>query len=261
MASNVDEALHEFVTERYPELRRSAFLMCGDWALAEEQTQKSLARLVAESRRGRVYDRDAYVYSHLLTSFQGRKPRREHLYVAANPAPDTTPASSTASSPEKDTDPVLDTTPAAAHSDPRTDETPAAARADATPGETSADGRSGATSPAIPTAARADATPDAESPAAHADATPPATPVGAQADGPAAAVDPVQTILVLDALHKLSTRCRAVLILRHWEGFAVDETADMLGLPDDRVDAYDAAGLAALDYLLHAATEREPAAA
>ena len=73
--------------------------------------------------------------------------------------------------------------------------------------------------------------------------------------------DPVRTILVLDALHKLSLRCRAVLILRHWEGFAADETADMLGLSDDRVDAYDAAGLAALDYLLHHAAELQPAAA
>ena len=177
MASNDDEALHEFVTARYPELRRSAFLMCGDWALAAEQTQKSLARLVAQSRRGRVHDPDAYVYSHLLTSFRSRKPRREHLFMAAAPTPDATPA------------------------------------------------------------------PDAAVAAT------------------ASAADPAQTILVLDALHKLSTRCRAVLILRHWEGFAVDETADMLGLSDDRVDAYDAAGLAALDYLLHAAAEREPAAA
>lgn len=160
MASNDDEAPHEFVTARYPELRRSAFLMCGDWDLAEEHTQRSLARLVADSRRGRVYDWDAYLYSHLMTSFARRKPRRDHLFVAA---------------PDEGT--------------------------------------------------------------------------------PARGADPVRTILVLDALHKLAPRCRAVLILRHWEGFAVDETADMLGLTDDRVDAYDAAGLAALDYLLHGAAE------
>ena len=39
-------------------------------------------------------------------------------------------------------------------------------------------------------------------------------------------------------------------MLRHWDGFAVDETADMLGLPDARVEAYEAAGLAALEELL-----------
>ena len=68
--------------------------------------------------------------------------------------------------------------------------------------------------------------------------------------------DPIRTSLVVDALHKLAPRCRAVLVLRHWDGFAVDETADMLGLADERVDAYEAAGLAALDYLLAA---KEPA--
>src|SRR4029453_14640242 len=62
--------------------------------------------------------------------------------------------------------------------------------------------------------------------------------------------DPVRTVLVLDALHKLSPRRRAVLVLRHWDGFGVDETADMLGLADARVEAYEAAGLAALDDLL-----------
>ena len=68
--------------------------------------------------------------------------------------------------------------------------------------------------------------------------------------------DPMRTVLVLDALHDLSPRCRAVLVLRHWDGFAVDETADMLGLADARVEAYEAAGLAALGHLLTPAAAR-----
>jgi DNA-directed RNA polymerase specialized sigma24 family protein len=149
-----DDALHDFVTSRYPNLRRSAFLMCGDWALAAEHAQAALARLVSEARRGAVEDQDAQVYADLMAEYQHRPARREHVFVA--------PAEGTA-------------------------------------------------------------------PEAH---------------------NPAQAILVLDALHKLSPRCRAVVVLRHWDGFAVDETADMLGLADARVEAYEAAGLAALEELL-----------
>jgi DNA-directed RNA polymerase specialized sigma24 family protein len=169
MASDDGGGLPDFVAARYAELRRSAFLMCGDWALADELTRKSLARLVTVSRRTTVDDPDAFAYSHLMAEFQRRRfrrrrARRQHLFVAATqPAPEAVAAGGTAG---------------------------------------------------------------------------------------AGATDPIRTILVLDALHKLTTRCRAVLVLRHWDGFAVDETADMLGLADERVDAYEAAGLAALDYLL-----------
>ena len=155
MGYEVDGTLHEFVVTRYPDLRRSAFLMCGDWATADELTQAALARLVAEAHG--VDDPDAYVYGELMAAFQHRRPRREHVFVAA-------------------------------------------------PTEKSSD---------------------------------------AEADS-----DQLRTVLVLDALHKLAPRCRAVMVLRHWTGFAVDETADMLGLADERVRAYEAAGLAALEKLL-----------
>jgi DNA-directed RNA polymerase specialized sigma24 family protein len=148
MGYQVDGTLHEFVVTRYPDLRRSAFLMCGDWALAEELTRSALARLVAESHG--VDDPDAYVYGHLMAAFEHRPARREHVFVAA-----------------EDDDP-----------------------------------------------------------------------------------DQAHTVLVLDGLHKLAPRCRAVLVLRHWTGFTVDETADVLGLADEKVEAYEKAGLAALEQLL-----------
>jgi len=59
-----------------------------------------------------------------------------------------------------------------------------------------------------------------------------------------------ESILLLDALHKLTPRCRAVLVLRHWDGFDVDATGAMLDLDDDRVEAYEQAGLSALERLL-----------
>jgi DNA-directed RNA polymerase specialized sigma24 family protein len=173
MASDDGGGLHDFVAGRYAKLRRSAFLMCGDWALAGESTERSLARLVAESRRTPVDDPEAFAYSHLMAALQrhrsGRRRRR-----------------------------------------------PAAATGNAATGK-AATGKA------------------ATAEAATADAAPPD---------------------VLGALRTLAPRCRAVLVLRRWDGFDVDETADMLGLAGERVDAYEAAGLAALDYLL---AEREPA--
>ena len=149
-----DETLHAFLTTRYLHLRRSAFLMCGDWALAGELTEMTLARLVVDSRRGDVVDPDTYAYADLMAAFQHRRGRREHVFVAP---PD----------------------------DERT-----------------------------------------------------------------AGDDLARKILVLDKLSRLSPRCRAVLVLRHWDGFGVQETADMLGVSTDRATAYEAAGMGVLDVLL-----------
>jgi RNA polymerase sigma factor (sigma-70 family) len=169
MGNHSDEALHAFVAGRYPDLRRSAFLMCGDWSLADELTQASLAHLVAEIDRGGVDDLDAYAYARLMAACRHRPARREHVFVA-----------------------------------------------------------------------------------------------GPEAMGGAAPEDTdrqVRTVLVLDALHRLSPRCRAVLVLRYASGFALDETADVLGLADERIEAYETAGLAALDQLLAGAVGGEEVAA
>ena len=62
-----------------------------------------------------------------------------------------------------------------------------------------------------------------------------------------------ESILLLDALHKLAPRCRAVLVLRYWDGFEPDAVGAILDLDDERVAAYERAGLAALEKLLTAA--------
>jgi DNA-directed RNA polymerase specialized sigma24 family protein len=144
-------ALHGFVASRYPGLRRTAFLMCGDWDEAGRAARETLARLVADSRREPVADPDAYAWAELMHDLIHRAGRtqREHLFVAA------------------------------------------------------------------PDAGGAD--PDA--------------------------------VLTLDALHRLAPRCRAVLVLRHWDGLSIGETADVLGLTDERTEAYEAAGLGAMDTL------------
>jgi DNA-directed RNA polymerase specialized sigma24 family protein len=161
---NDDGALRTFVADRYPRLRRSAFLMGGDWSIAAEQARATLTKLVTRTRRTRVDDLDGYAWADLMRGCQHRPGRREHVFVAA--------------------------------------------------------------------------------------------PDGAGEDA--------DTILVLDALHRLAPRCRAVVILRHFDGFTVEDTADLLGLTDDRVEAYAAAGLGALEVLLAGAippAEPKPATA
>jgi DNA-directed RNA polymerase specialized sigma24 family protein len=133
MSGDNDTALREFVTSRLPQLRRSAFLMCGDWKMAAELTRATLARLVADSRRGVVADPDVYAYADLMEACRRRNRRREHVF---------------------------------------------------------------------------------------------------------------------DALHKLTPRCRAVLVLRHWDGFDAEAAGAMLDLNEDQIAAYERAGLAALEKLL-----------
>jgi DNA-directed RNA polymerase specialized sigma24 family protein len=125
--SGDEEALREFVGSRLPHLRRSAFLMCGDWELATDLARASLARVVADTRRGAVADPDVYAYADLMETCRRRNRRREHVFVAS-----------------------------------------------------------------------------------------------AGAEGVEA-----ESILLLDALHKLAPRCRAVLVLRYWDGFDVDATGAM----------------------------------
>jgi len=163
-----------YVLERYIQLRRAAFLMCGDWALADELARTTLARVLADPD---ITEPDLWAYADLMAAFKKPRGRREHVFVAPEPALLTEPA-------------------------------PA--------GRGSGGGQLQlATAPAE--------------------------------------VDAVHTVLVLDALHGLSPRCRAVLVLRHFCGLAIDETADALDLDDSRVLAFEAEGLGAFAGLLAAA--------
>ncbi len=149
MRSDDEGTLHDFVVSRYPALRRSAFLMCGDWGVAARVAQDTLAHLVADGRRGDVTDPDAYARAELMHGLIHRTgPSRWEYRSVATP------------------------------------------------------------------------------------------------DGDAAGPDAVPA---LDALRRLAPRCRAVVILRHWDGLSIEETADVLGLSSERAEAYEAAGLRAVD--------------
>jgi DNA-directed RNA polymerase specialized sigma24 family protein len=164
-----------YVLERYVQLRRAAFLMCGDWALADDLARTTLARLLADPD---ITEPDLWAYADLMAAFKKPRGRREHVFVA----------------PEQPEQPVRPE--------------PVSVASPAGGGQLQL-----ATAPA---------------------------PVGAS----------VHTVLVLDALHGLSPRCRAVLVLRHFCGLAIDETADALDLDDSRVLAFEAEGLGAFAGLL-----------
>jgi DNA-directed RNA polymerase specialized sigma24 family protein len=170
-----------YVLERYIQLRRAAFLMCGDWALADDLTRSTLAGVLADPD---ITEPDLWAYADLMAAFKRPRGRREHVFVAAEPAP---------------------------------------AKVSAAAASGAGGGRLQLATAPAPVAA---------------------PPVGAS----------LHTVLVLDALHGLSPRCRAVLVLRHFCGLAIDETANALDLDDSRVLAFEAEGLGAFAGLL--ATER-----
>ncbi|MEY9933579.1 RNA polymerase sigma-70 factor (sigma-E family) [Catenulispora sp. GP43] len=65
----VEDELEEFVQGRYLALRRTAYLLCGDWHRAEDLVQVTLVKVVVAARRGRVESLDAYSRQVLLRLF------------------------------------------------------------------------------------------------------------------------------------------------------------------------------------------------
>jgi RNA polymerase sigma-70 factor (sigma-E family) len=91
--AELDEDFREWAQARQTHLRRSAYLLCRDWHLAEDLTQTTLAKLYAVWHRVRdSASRDAYARRALYRAFidETRRPhRREHTQdrVPEIPAP------------------------------------------------------------------------------------------------------------------------------------------------------------------------------
>jgi len=71
----------EFAEATWRELRRTAYLMCGDWQRAEDATQDALVKVFASWRRVRGPRVRAYAHRVVASAVldQGRRPwRREH---------------------------------------------------------------------------------------------------------------------------------------------------------------------------------------
>jgi RNA polymerase sigma-70 factor (sigma-E family) len=93
----IDEASYrEFVVARRRSLLRTAYLLCGDWHLAEDLVQDTLAKLYVAWRRVKRRDEvDAYARKALLNTYidTTRRPwRREHAADTGADSPSGTHA-------------------------------------------------------------------------------------------------------------------------------------------------------------------------
>lgn len=82
------EDFREFVSARQGALRRTAYLLCGDWHQAQDLTQQTLAKLfVAWSRVRAVEAVDSYARQVLVRTYidESRKRRNHELVTAELP--------------------------------------------------------------------------------------------------------------------------------------------------------------------------------
>jgi RNA polymerase sigma-70 factor (sigma-E family) len=89
-----DAEFEQFVDAHARELRRTAFLMCGDWQRAEDATQDALVKLyVAWSRLERAGGLRAYAHRAVTTAVldQGRRPWRREVATTTVPDSGTDP--------------------------------------------------------------------------------------------------------------------------------------------------------------------------
>ena len=81
----MEDEFRELYVARAPALRRTAFLLCGDWHLAEDLVQQAFAKLYAAWRRAERPE--AYVHQVLVRSWvdETRRPWRRERPTNAVP--------------------------------------------------------------------------------------------------------------------------------------------------------------------------------
>jgi len=85
-----DAEFTAFATAAAPRLRRTAYLMCRDWHLAQDLTQVTLAKMYASWRRiWRTADLEAYSRRVLMNAVFDQKRRRSDSEVALAEFPDS----------------------------------------------------------------------------------------------------------------------------------------------------------------------------
>jgi RNA polymerase sigma-70 factor (sigma-E family) len=79
----------EFVLARQQRMLRTAYLLCGDWHLAEDLTQNALAKVyVGWARIQRVDNVDAYVHRMLFRTYIDTYRRRRKQEILSAVVPD-----------------------------------------------------------------------------------------------------------------------------------------------------------------------------
>ncbi|GFJ77174.1 SigE family RNA polymerase sigma factor [Phytohabitans houttuyneae] len=85
-----DEEFTAFVAATAHRLRRTAYLMCGDWHLAQDLTQTALARMYASwNRIWRAENLNAYSRRVLMNAIFDQRKRRSSGEVVLAELPDT----------------------------------------------------------------------------------------------------------------------------------------------------------------------------
>ena len=85
----LDEEFTQFVAAATPRLRRTAYLMCRDWHLAQDLTQLTLAKMYASwGRIWRTTNLEAYSRRVLMNAVFDQKKRRSHAEVVLAELPD-----------------------------------------------------------------------------------------------------------------------------------------------------------------------------
>ncbi|MEY9935554.1 RNA polymerase sigma-70 factor (sigma-E family) [Catenulispora sp. GP43] len=84
-----EQEFDEFVLARQQRLLRTAYLLCGDWHLAEDLTQNALAKVyTAWNRIQRVEQIDGYVHRILFRTYVDTYRRRRKREILSAAVPD-----------------------------------------------------------------------------------------------------------------------------------------------------------------------------
>ncbi|MFI5531929.1 SigE family RNA polymerase sigma factor [Kitasatospora sp. NPDC051853] len=92
-AGSGEAGFEEFVAARYPALRRTAYLLCGDWHAAEDLVQGALVKLYARWRRLREPDKaGAYARTVMVRDHIDGLRRRSSTELSIPEPPETAAA-------------------------------------------------------------------------------------------------------------------------------------------------------------------------
>ena len=87
--TSVEQQCTEFATLAAPRLRRTAFLLCGDWHTAEDLAQTALAKVFVSWRRiSRKDAAQAYATRTLVNSYVDGRRRKRATEVLLRRLPD-----------------------------------------------------------------------------------------------------------------------------------------------------------------------------
>lgn len=87
--TSAEQQFTEFATLAAPRLRRTAFLLCGDWHIAEDLTQTALAKVFVSWRRISSKDAvQAYATRTLVNSYLAGRRRKRVTEVLLSRLPD-----------------------------------------------------------------------------------------------------------------------------------------------------------------------------